>query len=112
MGSKDWRQISIDEIYFEEKELKDQLIPVLRKRGFNNNDWLSWTTQLLSDCKAALKTFFPLRTHERAFLQRIFDQGAIDATLITEDGDLIEKINSHPLLRWKVQLASENHPRF
>jgi predicted nucleotidyltransferase component of viral defense system len=36
MGSKDWREISIDEIHFQEKELKDQLIPVLRKRVFRN----------------------------------------------------------------------------
>jgi hypothetical protein len=54
MGTKDWRQISSDDIHFEESELKDQLIPVLRKRGFLNDDWLSWTNQLLADCKAAL----------------------------------------------------------
>lgn len=47
MGTKDWRQISSNEIHFEESELKDQLIPVLRKRAFRNNDWLSWTNQLI-----------------------------------------------------------------
>jgi hypothetical protein len=38
MGSKDWRQISIDDISFEEKELKDQLIPVLKKRMLHSDD--------------------------------------------------------------------------
>ena len=51
MGSKDWRQILGDEIHFNERELKDQLIPVLRKRAFRNDDWLGWTNQLLVDCK-------------------------------------------------------------
>lgn len=109
MGSKDWRQISIDEIHFEEKELKDQLIPVLRKRAFRNEDWLNWTNQLLSDCKAALKPLFPLNERERAFLQNLFDHGKIEAALITDDLNLIEKINGHPLLQWKSKLASENN---
>ena len=109
MGSKDWRQISIDTIHFEEKELKDQLIPVLRKHAFRNDDWLSWTNQLLSDCKAALKPLFPLREQERAFLQSIFKEGKMDSALITDDLNLIEKINSHPLLLWKAKLASENN---
>ena len=108
MGSKDWRQISIDEIHFEEKELKDQLIPVLRKHAFRNNTWLSWTNQLLSDCKAALKPLFPLSERERAFLHGIFAGGKVEAGLITDDRNLIEKINFHPLLQWKAKLVTEN----
>jgi predicted nucleotidyltransferase component of viral defense system len=111
MGSKDWRQISIDDIQFEEKELKDQLIPVLRKHAFRNDNWLSWTNQLLSDCKAALKPLFPLSERERAFLQSIFEGGKIEAALITDDLNLIEKINSHPLLQWKAKLVSENNQK-
>jgi hypothetical protein len=111
MGSKDWRQISIDEIHFEEKELKDQLIPVLRKHAFRNDDWLSWTNQLLSDCKAALKPLFPLNERERAFLQSIFEEEKIEATLITDDRNLTEKINFHPLLQWKAKLVSENNQK-
>jgi len=111
MGSKDWRQISIDEIHFEEKELKDQLIPVLRKHAFRNDDWLSWTNQLLADCKTALRPLFPLNERERAFLQSIFEGGKIEATLITDDRNLIEKINFHPLLQWKAKLASENNQK-
>lgn len=111
MGTKDWRQISSDEIHFEESELKDQLIPVLRKRAFRNDDWLSWTNKLLADCKTALTTLFPLREGERAFLQSLFEHGAIDATLVTDDRHLIEKINTHPLLHWKAKLVLENRKR-
>ena len=81
---------------------------LLRKHAFRNDDWLSWTNQLLSDCKAALKPLFPLSKRERAFLQNIFEGGKIEASLITEDRNLIEKINTHPLLQWKAKLVLEN----
>jgi len=108
MGTKDWRQISSDEVHFEESELKDQLIPVLRKRAFRNDDWPIWTNQLLADCKTALKMLFPLREREQAFLQSLFEDGTVDATLITDDHNLTEKINTHPLLQWKAKLVLEN----
>jgi len=111
MGSKDWRQILGDEINFDERELKDQLIPVLRKRAFRNDDWLTWTNQLLADCKTALTALFPLRKRERAFLQSLFEGGTIDAALITDDHNLTEKINTHPLLQWKAKLVLENRQK-
>ena len=111
MGTKDWRQISSDEVHFEESELKDQLIPVLRKRAFRNDDWLGWTNQLLADCKTALTTLFPLRERERAFLHSLFEHGEIDATLATDDRHLVEKINTHPLLQWKAKLVLENRQK-
>jgi predicted nucleotidyltransferase component of viral defense system len=111
MGNKDWREISSDGIHFEKSELKDQLIPVLRKRTFRNDDWLSWTNQLLADCKTALKVLFPLSEREQAFLQGLFESGTIDATLITDDYNLIERINRHPLLQWKAKLVLENRQK-
>jgi predicted nucleotidyltransferase component of viral defense system len=111
MGSKDWRQISVDEINFEEKELKNQLIPVLRKHTFMNENLRNWTSQLLVDCKTALMSLFPLREHEHAFLQKIFEQGVVDASLISQDPNLIEKINFHPLLQWKAKLITENNQK-
>lgn len=84
---------------------------MLRKRSFRNDDWLSWTNQLLTDCKIALKILFPLRERERAFLQSLFENGAIDATLATDDRNLIEKINTHPLLQWKAKLVLENRQK-
>lgn len=58
----------IEAIQFEEKELKNQLIPVLRKQAFRNNDWLRWTNQLLSECRRVLNILFPLSDSEQAFL--------------------------------------------
>jgi hypothetical protein len=108
MGSKDWRQLAGDEIHFEERELKDQLIPVLRKHAFRNDAWLSWTNKLLVECKTALKPLFPLRERERAFLQSLLEHGRVEGALATDDPNLIERINAHPLLQWKAKLVLEN----
>jgi hypothetical protein len=67
--------------------------------------------QLLADCKNALKILFPLSESEQAFLESLFERGLIEATLITQDRILIEKINSHPLLQWKAQLVSKNNQK-
>lgn len=109
MGSKDWRQASVEEIHFEEKELKDQLIPVLRKQTFGKSEYLGWTKQLLVECRKYLKALFPLTESEQAFLESLLDRGVIEPTLITQDSYLIEKINTHPLLQWKAQLVSKNN---
>ncbi|EFB42332.1 MULTISPECIES: nucleotidyl transferase AbiEii/AbiGii toxin family protein [Parachlamydia] len=111
MGSKDWRQTSIEEIQFEEKELKDQLIPVLRKQTFRRGDHLGWTKQLLAGCRNALKNLFPLNEHEYAFLENLLDRGVLEPMLITQDSYLIEKIKAHPLLQWKAQLVSKNNQK-
>lgn len=109
MGTSDWRKISIEEISFEKKELQMQLIPVLNRNFLKaQSDWLVWTNQLLNGCKEALRALFPLRENERAFLDKLHDHGELDATLLTTDQDMIVKIDSHPLLKWKVQLVLQN----
>lgn len=109
MGSKDWRQISVDEISFEKKELQMQLIPVLQKNVLDNQkDWVKWTNELLEGCKQALGALFPLRENETAFLNNLLDHGVLEASLLTSDKNMIEKINSHPLLKWKAQLVAKN----
>ena len=57
MGSRDWRDISIDELDFEEKELKDQLIPVLKKEASHthNNDWLKLCPSVVSGLQDRLE---------------------------------------------------------
>ena len=109
MSSRDWRDVSPQEIQFEEKELKNQLIPVLRKHEFSGKECLSWSHRLLEECRNSLKSFFPLSESEEVFLEGIFEYGKIDASLVTQDRNMIEKIESHPLLQWKIQLTSQNN---
>jgi predicted nucleotidyltransferase component of viral defense system len=111
MGSRDWRDISIDEIHFEKKELQNQLIPILRKDiPSNHSDWTSWTNQLVHGCRNALSQLFPLKDNEREFLDKLHDHGKLDAALIISDVHMLRKIEAHPLIKWKMQLIEKNNP--
>lgn len=109
MGSNDWRKVSLEEISFEKQELQMQLIPVLNRKFLKaQSDWLAWTNQLLNGCREALCSLFPLKENESEFLDKLHDHGVLEPSLLTTDEDMIGKINSHPLLKWKVQLALQN----
>lgn len=89
--------------------MQQQLIPVLRKEALGyTTKWENWTTQLLNGCKNALKALFPLREQELLFLEQLWDNGMIEPSLITTDQILITKINQHPQLLWKAELAKLN----
>lgn len=110
MGSRDWREISINDIQFDKKELQNQLIPVMRKNAVADGEsWVLWTDRLLQGCKNALSLLLPFSAHENDFLNQLYNHGLLDATLLTSDRQMIQKIHSHPLLQWKIQLIAKNN---
>lgn len=109
MGSRDWREISVDDIQFDKRELQNQLIPVMRKSTVEREgNWVLWTNTLLQGCKSALSQLLPFHTNEKKFLNQLYNHGNLDATLLTSNQQMIQKIYSHPLLQWKVQLIHKN----
>lgn len=109
MGSRDWREIAVDDIQFDKRELQNQLIPVMRKNSVESEgNWILWTDRLLQGCKKALGHLLPFRANEKDFLNQLYNHGNLDATLLTSNQQMIQKIHSHPLLHWKVQLIHKN----
>jgi len=109
VSSKDWRTISPEILQFDKKELQQQLVPVLRKQTVGNDSkWGEWTLKLLDTCRHALKALFPLREHELCFLNRLWNDGVIEPSLISNDPTFIDKINKHPPLLWKAELTRLN----
>ena len=43
-----------------------------------------------------------------AFLELLLDEGEIDATILTSDADLQQRIQSHPNLEWKARNVREH----
>lgn len=109
MGTRDWREITVDDIQFDKKELQNQLIPVMRKSTVKGDEnWVLWTNTLLQGCKNALHQLLPFHANEMHFLDQLYNHGNLDATLLTSDQQMIQKIHSHPLLQWKIQLISKS----
>lgn len=91
--------ISVDII-----DLKNRLIPLLRKNELASiNGTSNWAKQLVQECQQAFKHFLPLSENERAFLCNLSDKGAIKPELISDEESLIENIKNHPAIRWSAQ---------
>ena len=103
MNRKDWRTVSIEDLYFDAAELTRQLIPTLHVRAVQEQGSpAEYGAQLVTECKKALSVVLPLTDSEREFLDLLLDKGEIDSTILTADTDLQERIQGQPLLEWKA----------
>lgn len=98
----DWRTISTGDVLFEGRELRDQLIPVLRQSGETEHISDSHAKHLLDETRAMLAAVLPLREREMAFLHSLAGDGIVDASLLTDDPVLRQRIQLQPGLHWKA----------
>ena len=104
MNRKDWRTVTVDDVGFEQRELEDQLTPVLSRDALERvrGGERAWAQRLIDECRAALSVVLPLADAERQFLDRLLDEGEVRPDLLTSDGELAARISSHPMLQWKA----------
>ena len=100
---RDWRTISVEDVAFDPEELSSQLLPALRAGDTQGLDAITYGDRLVHECRLALSELLPFTDDERAFLDLLLDAGKIDATLLTTDPALQERIQAQPMLRWKAQ---------
>lgn len=99
----DWRKVSISDIKFDLSEFKLQLLPLLRIRETAaDHEAEEWSKGLLEKCKKRLEIVLPFTDQEREFLDLLLDHGEIKPELLTTDESVVERLNSHPLLKWKA----------
>lgn len=103
MNRKDWRKVSIDDINFDPIELKRQLFPMLRLDAVE----LQTTPEeygafLVQECRKYMFKILPFTDAEMEFLDLLNDKGKIDATILTTNTDLQQRIDEHPMLKWKA----------
>lgn len=103
MNRKDWRTISLDDVDYDGAELVGQLSPTLRSRQRENQKALTaYGTNPVEGCRKALSIVLPFTDAEHAFLDLLLDRGEVDASLLTSDTALQERIQVQPLLEWKA----------
>lgn len=103
MNRKDFRKASMDEAVFDPLELRNQLLPVLRRREKDKIENLTeWAAKLCDKCRSGLSRLLPFRENELEFLNLLLEKGQIRGELLTQDHSLAKTISSHPLLEWKA----------
>ena len=104
MNRKDWRTVSVDDIAFEPREVRNQLVPTLRSEALGDaTDPIAWARSFNDECRNALRVVLPLSEAEREFRNRLLDQGEIVPALLTTDPAFRERIATQPMLAWKSQ---------
>jgi hypothetical protein len=108
MNRKDWRTISLGDIYFEITDLKNMLVPVIHKKAVDKEGVEIFSRRLLEECRQALSAIYPLSEQEMEFLDGINAKGKIVPSLITSDKQLQTRIAKHPMLLWKAMNVSKH----
>ncbi len=99
----DWREVSADTVTTTVDDVKRQLLPMLRQDiRPAPADVERWTGDLIEETRALVSAVLPLADDELAFLDRLNGQGEIEASLLTEDTDLQQRIETNPGLLWKA----------
>ena len=112
MNRRDWREVQAEDVDFEAKEMRDHLLPTIRRHFLATlSDPDNWARDLVARCRAALQCVLPLRPHEKDFLNRLLDYGEIKAGLLTNDKPLADRIASHPLIQWKAINVQQHRSR-
>ena len=103
MNRKDWRTVSVDDVDFDSAELARQLGPSLRTRQPREQEALAeYGAWLAEECRRALSIVLPFTDAEFAFLDLLLERGEIDASILTSDVSLQQRIQAQPLLEWKA----------
>ncbi|MCD6119598.1 nucleotidyl transferase AbiEii/AbiGii toxin family protein [bacterium] len=102
MSTTDWREVIVEDVMFTEAEIENDLLPCLRKSD-NQEQARGYGARLVNECKESLDSLLPLQDNELKFFNLILEEGKIDSSLLTEDGQLQDRISRHPSLLWKVK---------
>ena len=72
MSRVDWRKINVDDIQYDWLELKNMLLPVLRKKEIEGiGDAKKWSNTILTNCREKLSQLLPFRKNEIEFLDHL-----------------------------------------
>jgi predicted nucleotidyltransferase component of viral defense system len=104
MNAKDWRTVSSGDLTFNERELAEQLVPILKNAPSGRN-LSSWATDLVASCQNGLRDYFPLKANEIDFIAHVRDKGQIVPSILTDDKNLAAVLLSHPSLLWRCSKA-------
>lgn len=103
MNRLDWRDVTVENINFKPDELARQLLPTLKANTAENyGSPTDYGLSLIRECRERISSVLPFTTSEKTFLDLLLDQGVINATLLTADPGLQQRIQDQPLLQWKA----------
>jgi predicted nucleotidyltransferase component of viral defense system len=106
---RDWRDVTLDDIPVDLRDMEQQLLPVLRTDlAPRLSEVRSGSEDLVAECRDLLSGLLPLNAPETEFLARLNERGEIAPELLTGDAAMQAIIRSHPGLLWKAENVREH----
>ena len=103
MNRRDWRKVSAADVDVDVAELVNQLVPSLHIGAIGGPEEVArYGKTLVEECRQGLSAVLPFTDAERTFLDLLLDKGEVDASILTPDKSLQQRIQTHPLLDWKA----------
>jgi predicted nucleotidyltransferase component of viral defense system len=100
---RDWREISLDDVRADPREVEQQLLPMLRADlAPARSDIGAWSERLVVEGHRLLAGLLPLTADEMEFLRLLNGVGEIRPEILTIDETMQSIIRAHPGLKWKV----------
>jgi len=104
----DCRTLRPPEPRIDAQSVGQELEPMLRRSeqgtAPNCDELVAWMTRTLGPVRDSLLTW---SGDERRFLDRLLDEGEIDAALLSADETIQDRVVAQPMLRWKAQNVRE-----
>ena len=105
----DCRVLRSPEPRLDTSAIRRELEPLLRRveqgAAADSAALKSWMSDKLRTAKRSLLAW---SENERGFLDLLLDEGEIDATLLTKNRELRDRVMAQPMLRWKAQNVREH----
>lgn len=103
-GRRDWREVSLDDIGGDPRELRQKLAVCLPRDFFEAAGGVDrWIADSVALCRAGLAPLFERTAGEAAFLDRLLDVGEIDPAGLAVPDEVKARIAAMPMLVWKAQ---------
>jgi hypothetical protein len=105
MRKSQWRDIVVDKINFSVSDIRNKLIPVLKRSEAPGQRFpivKAWANNILDECKSAFGLVLPFKENEIEFLDNVQTKGIIQPELISNDKQFCENMRVHPLLLWRA----------
>lgn len=109
MNLVDWRTVGPTTVAFTPQDFTNNLLPVLlSSHAEQARTDPTWAERMVERVRGELGRLFPLREPEIEFIRRVRDEGNIAGDLLTSDSGMIDRINQHPMLRWRARQRMHN----
>lgn len=112
----DWREASIEDYDFDLNELQGKLVTCVPAHVLEGQRAADWCDQIVAETKEALGHLYEVTDAQREFLDVLYEEGRIDASLLEADDSFRSQVELFPALRWKAMnvanhLESRSAPR-